>query len=100
MGVYHYHALDKKFDLFILIHPLDGSPVERKLQELARSDLHATALLSTIYDDPWKLHVLPFASYLGNWRWYFRYLGADFQERVLKFSSLPQRLLANGSKER
>lgn len=82
MGVHHHHAPNRKFDFFLFLHPLDGSLVEKHFEDLAKPDRSAHSLLATICDDPFRLHVLPHSCYLGNWRWYLRYLGAQFQEKV------------------
>ena len=40
------------------------------------------AELENIVKNPYRMHIMPFALYLDNWRWYFRYLGEDFQDKV------------------
>lgn len=79
-GVYHHHSSSKEFDLFIFLHPLTDSVLERQLlafddQPVRHSDL------SSICENPYRLHILLYAMYLDNWRWYFRYLGDDFQKK-------------------
>ena len=40
------------------------------------------AELASLVENPYRLHIVPFALYLDNWRWYFRFLGEKFQEKV------------------
>ena len=40
------------------------------------------AELASLVENSYRLHLMPFALYLDNWRWYFRYLGEDFQDKV------------------
>lgn len=82
MAVYHHHSSFPDFDFFIFINPLDNAPFETQLQSLAKPNANNQTLLNTICDDPFRLHMMPCSSYLGNWRWYFRYLGGQFQQKV------------------
>ena len=80
-GVYHHHSSTKKFDLFIFLHPLNESVLEKRLLDFGRPRTDARGLTS-ICKNPYRLHILPFASYVENWRWYFRFLGDEFQDKV------------------
>lgn len=77
----------QSFDFFIFIHPLESNLVGKQLESFVELSRTAQDLLNTICDDPFRLHVMPCSSYLGNWRWYFRYLGAQFQEKVFPLYS-------------
>ena len=48
---------------------------------------------------PYRLHVLPFMLYIGNWRWYLRYLGEKFEKQVRKSPSECVPGLADVSKD-
>ena len=74
-GVYHLHSSTTPFDLFILLHPCPNSILEQQLFSLPPSSL------DSVLANPFILHFLPFSSYLGNWRWYFRHLGEDFERK-------------------
>ncbi|KAK3175305.1 hypothetical protein OEA41_002552 [Lepraria neglecta] len=78
-GVYHHHSSKNDFDLFILLHPLSESVLERQL--LAFDTQSHASEIASICKNPYRLHILPFATYLDNWRWYFRFLGEEFEER-------------------
>ena len=80
-GVYHHHSFTNKFDLLIFLHPLSDSALEKQLVDLSVPRYRSTELLSTC-ENPYRLHILPFATYLDNWRWYFRHLGDEFQEKA------------------
>ena len=79
-GVYHHHSYKNDFDLFIFLHPLSESVLERQLLAWDAQS-HASEIVS-VCENPYRLHILPFAVYIDNWRWYFRSLGEDFEERV------------------
>ena len=74
-GVYHAHNPHADFDLFILLHPTPSSVFETQLIGLTGS------VLDDFVANPYMVHLLAFSSYLGNWRWYFRYLGEDFRRK-------------------
>lgn len=40
------------------------------------------AELASLAENPYRMHIMPFALYLDNWRFYFRYLGEEFQDKV------------------
>ena len=80
-GVYHHHSSTQSFDLFMLLHPLAESVLETQLIEFANTQSYQSELES-ICSNPYTLHILPFALYTGNWRWYFRSLGEDFDNKV------------------
>ncbi|MCJ1457002.1 hypothetical protein MMC28_007368 [Mycoblastus sanguinarius] len=79
-GVYHHHSSSKEFDLFIFLHPLSDSVLERQLLAFGGQQLRPSDL-SSICNNPYRLHILPYTMYLHNWRWYFRYLGNEFQKK-------------------
>ncbi|KAL8717865.1 MAG: hypothetical protein Q9225_004934 [Loekoesia sp. 1 TL-2023] len=76
-GIYHRHAAGHDFDLFIILNPLDESLLETQLLDLSKSKETAAELCQ----HPYRLHLLPFALYIDNWRWYFRHLGAGFEKQ-------------------
>ena len=80
-GVYHHHSATDDFDLFILIHPIESSLFEQQVTNLVMIS-SSQAELASLVENPYRLHFMPFALYLDNWRWYFRYLGENFQEMV------------------
>ena len=80
-GVYHHHSAKNDFDLFILLHPTENSPFERQLISLATMKSSQGELASLI-ESPYRLHIMPFALYIDDWRWYVRYLGEEFQDKV------------------
>lgn len=77
-GIFHHHSATEDFDFFIFLnpYPLEDCLVEKQILNLTKSLPAVAALL----EDPFRLHLLPFASYLDNWRWYFQYLGQDFSK--------------------
>ena len=75
-GVYQYHSATRPFDFFIFLHPLVDSLLEQHLTHLDVPEA------TSFCQDPYRLHALPFAAYLDNWRWYLRDLGEDFQSKV------------------
>jgi len=81
-GVYHYHTPES--DLWIILNPIKESPVETRLLELERLPANS-AEVRRICDNPFLLHTLLFSSYFGNWRWYFRSLGDDFEKKVCSY---------------
>ena len=81
-GVYHHHSLNPQFDLFIFIHPKEHSLVEESLMSLSESTAASQASLKAICENPFRIHMLLFSSYLDNWRWYFRYLDEEFEGMV------------------
>ncbi|KAK0514786.1 hypothetical protein JMJ35_002165 [Cladonia borealis] len=95
-GVYHHHSSTKKFDLFIILHPLNESVLERRLLEFGLPQSDARGLTS-IFENPYRLHILPFASYLENWRWYFRSLGKEFQKKNDEIMTLDLETLQLGT---
>ena len=80
-GVYHHHSANDVFDLFILLHPVENSSFEQHLTSLATMK-SSRAELASLVENPYRMHIVPFALYVDNWRWYFRYLGEKFQEMV------------------
>ena len=80
-GVYHHHSFRNDFDLFILLHPVENSLFEQQVTNLAMIQ-SSQAELASLVENPYRIHIMPFALYLDNWRWYFRYLGEDFQDKV------------------
>lgn len=80
-GVYHHHCAEGRFDLFILLHPIEDSLFEQQVTNLAILQ-SSQAELASLVENPYRLHIMPFALYLDNWRWYFRFLGEQFQEKV------------------
>lgn len=93
-GVYHFQSKKTEFDLFIFLHPLKGSIVENQLTGLARIGKANSSLLDSIFHDPYRLHILLFSSYLNNWRWYFRYLGENFQKKVCTYCLLQRKAIS------
>ena len=87
-GVYHHHSAKDAFDLFILLHPVEGSLFEQQVTNLAMPQ-SSQAELASLVENPYRMHIMPFALYLDNWRWYFRYLGERFQEKVRYTLSTP-----------
>lgn len=80
-GVYHHHSPKDAFDLFIFLNPMDESVLEQQL--MAYTQPHFSQyVLASICANPMRLHVLPFAAYVHNWRWCLRYWGKQFGERV------------------
>ena len=60
---------------------MDESVLEQQL--LAYTQPHFSQhTLASIFTDPNRLHVLPFAAYVHNWRWCLRYWGKQFGDRV------------------
>lgn len=80
-GVYHHHSAKGSFDLFILLHPIENSLFEQQVTGLAVMQSSQAELMSLV-ENPYRMHLMPFALYLDNWRWYFRYLGEEFQDKV------------------
>lgn len=80
-GVYHHHSSKDTFDLFIFLNPMDESVLEQQLAAYTQPRFSQYTLAS-ICADPMRLHVLPFAAYVHNWRWCLRYWGKQFGERV------------------
>ena len=69
------HNPHTDFDLFVLLHPTPESSFETQLIGLTGS------VLDNLVANPYMVHLLVLSSYLGNWRWYFRHLGSDFQRK-------------------
>ena len=65
----------------MFLHPLRHSVLEKHLLAFGDQNLRPTDL-SSICNNPYRLHVMPYVMYLDNWRWYFRYLGNEFQKKV------------------
>lgn len=80
-GVYHHHSPKNTFDLFILLNPMDESILEQQLTAYTQPHF-SQHMLASICAHPMRLHVLPFAAYVHNWRWCLRYWGKQFGERV------------------
>lgn len=91
-GVYHHHSVKGGFDLFILLHPIQDSLFEQQVTSLAMKQ-SSQAELASLVENPYRMHLMPFALYLDNWRWYSRYLGEDLQHKVC-YSSIPQLISA------
>lgn len=91
-GVYHHHSALRNFDLFTLLHPIENSLFEQRVTSLAKIQ-SSQAELASLVENPYRTHLMPFALYLDNWRWYFRYLGEDFQEKV-RYILIPQLIVA------
>ncbi|OJJ97015.1 hypothetical protein ASPACDRAFT_34041 [Aspergillus aculeatus ATCC 16872] len=97
-GVYHHHSRaqrGKAFDLFILLHPNDASVLERRIHnelQIARSMLVGLSgdsghnnYIST------ALHSLALSSFSGNWQWYLRDLGRQFEKHNdLALTAVPE----------
>ena len=81
-GVYHHHSATMDFDLFIILNPLVNSAFERQLLAFGAPQSNESEL-ANVCENPYRLHILPWAVYLDSWRWYLRYLGEQFQEKVL-----------------
>ncbi|PYI20671.1 hypothetical protein BO99DRAFT_456176 [Aspergillus violaceofuscus CBS 115571] len=86
-GVYHHHSRakgGKAFDLFILLHPNDASVFERRihseLQVAARILAGSSGNSEHNSYIPTALHSLALSSFTGNWRWYLRDLGRQFEK--------------------
>ena len=79
-GIYHHHKPRQNQDLFIILNPYAWSycTLEERLIQMTTSKKASRAL----FDNPYLLHVLPVASYMDNWRWYFRFLGKRFLKLV------------------
>lgn len=86
-GVYHHHVSTRDFDLFIFLHPLEESFLECQLITIAAPS-HPKSELASLCANPYQLHSLAFALYSDNWRWYLRYLGEEFQEKVSSMISV------------
>lgn len=91
-GVYHHHSVQSNFDLFILLHPIENSLFEQQVTSLALKQ-SSQAELASLVEDPYRMHLMPFALYLDNWRWYFRYLGEEFQKKV-RYALAPELIIA------
>ena len=61
---------------------MENSLAEQKLISLSESNAASRASLTAICENPFRIHTLLFSSYLGNWRWYFRYLDEEFEGMV------------------
>ena len=60
---------------------MDESVLEQQLTAYAQPHF-SQHLLASICAEPMRLHVLPFAAYVHNWRWCLRYWGKQFGEKV------------------
>ncbi len=81
-GVYHHHGLKpKKFDLFILIHPIRESVLEEQLLDSFQTGA-GSADAKALCEHPFRFHLLPFTLYVDNWRGYLRSLTDDFSKNV------------------
>ena len=92
-GVYHHHFAKNDFDLFILLHPIENSLFEQQLTRLSTTQ-SSRAELESLVENPYRIHIMPFTLYLENWRWYFRYLGEKFQEKV-RYNLVRSLIIAN-----
>ena len=86
-GVYHHHSAKDAFDLFIFLNPMDESVLEQQLAAYTQPGFSQDSLAS-ICAAPMRLHTLPFAAYVHNWRWCLRYWGKQFGERVRTYCPL------------
>jgi hypothetical protein len=79
-GIYHYHSAIDHFDFYLVLNPyvLEKCFLEQQFLYLIKSKAARESLL----ENPYRLHLLPFASYVDNWRWYFRHLGKEFSKMV------------------
>ena len=77
-GIYHHHSSDETLDLFIIVNPMEDSILELQLVQMMQS--RTTAL--SICEHPFRLHLLLFALYIDNWRWYLRYIGEQLDRKV------------------
>jgi len=75
-GVYHHHTDDH--DLFILLNSTQDSAFEMRILQLLKQDTERTQLCQNLF----RMHVLLFSTYMEQWRWYFRHLGAQFEKKV------------------
>ena len=99
-GIYHHHDRATDFDLWIMIHPVNDSILERRLIALTVDGEVSRSMLPKLYHDPFKLHLLVYSSYFDNWRWYLQFLGEQVKQKVLirRFSiSFYLRYLINGT---
>lgn len=91
-GIYHHHNTAADFDLWIIVHPVSDSALERQLLALAKNRDVPHFMHSKIYDDPFQLHLLIYSTYLGNWRWYLQFLGNEVKRQVWIHVHLKQSL--------
>ena len=91
-GVYHHHSAEDHFDLFILLHPIEHSLFEQQVTNLAMMKSSHIELVRLV-ENPYRMHIMPFTLYLDNWRWYYRYLGDKFQEKV-RYTIMPSLIIA------
>lgn len=95
-GVYHHRHQPgqgkKGHDLFILLQPNETGVLDKRILTglgiLAES--RPQPFLDPVYgsDYPIKIHSIVLSSFIGNWRWYLRHLGDQFEEYVrLTFTS-------------
>ncbi|QDS67852.1 hypothetical protein FKW77_007579 [Venturia effusa] len=102
-GVYHRHTSNS--DLFILLHPTQDSIFEDHLLSMLGINLIEISTepiaSAALADDPYRLHSLVLASFLDNWRWYFRYLGDHFASENSKAMVLrPEQTKSDSSFQR
>lgn len=84
-GIYHHHS--PQLDLFIILHPNEGSVLDTRLCEWlgvfpVTSDVSSLQGISSLRREPNALHLFVLSSFLDNWRWYLRHLGERFSEMV------------------
>lgn len=87
-GIYHHHDVSANFDLWIILHPVNGSILENKLTALADDEGVSRSMRSKLYQDPFRLHLLIYSSYSDNWRWYLRFLGDQVKHKVCIFKAI------------
>ena len=88
-AVYHHHDSASNFDLFILLHSIEDSYLEQQLISLTKPGPRSQSMLRTLLADPSNLHLLIASSYVNNWRWYLRYVGQSFEDKVSYHHSPP-----------
>jgi len=83
-GIYHHHT--KKHDLIIILHPNPESVLETRILEWLRLNpslnIDTSSSLTIQPDDSFLVHPLALTSFVDNWRWYFRYIGDEFNYEV------------------
>jgi hypothetical protein len=83
-GIYHHHT--EKHDLIIILHPNPESVLEARILKwlglnLSLNNFESSGL-TIQHDDSFLVHPLALTSFIDNWRWYFRYIGDEFNYEV------------------
>jgi hypothetical protein len=79
-GIYHYHSATDRFDFYLVLNPYYAE--ECVLEQQLRHFTDSKAKRESLLENPYRLHLFPFAAYVDNWRWCFRHLGKEFSKMV------------------